>query len=272
MHVPYSPRERDHVRAFLAGLAALPMDLPADARVLGPWISAPGSGPGAVLYVHGGGFVMAQPDIERVMAYRLSQTLRRPVRHVDYRLAPAHPFPAAMDDVVAAYRAVLAEGVRPEDVLVFGESAGGAVALSALLELKRLGAPMPRAAALFAPVTDLTLSGASLRADAGLDILRPDLLAVSVAAYLDGAEPDRAPQSPLHGDLAGLPPLLVAVGGDEVLLDDSLRLARAAREAGVDVRLEVHEGLPHAFHALALTEPDQPVMRGLGEWAASLRM
>jgi virginiamycin B lyase len=217
------------------------------------FIEGNGTGDGAVIYVHGGGFAHTMPEAERALARRLSDATGRPVLRVDYRLAPAHPYPAALEDVLAAWRSVLARGVPAARVAFFGESAGATLVLSALLEIARTGGPGPGAAIVVSPLTDLALTGASLTANDGEDVIDRTVLTSVIAQYLAGAAATEAPQSPFHGDLRGLPPLLVAVGGDEVLLDDARRFARAARDAGVSVGLHVHEGMKHAFH---LSEED----------------
>lgn len=225
----------------------------------GEWVSAPGASRerGAVLYVYGGGFVHRDPGLIAAAARRLSAATGRPALAVHYRLAPDHPFPAPLDDVVAAYRHLLAEGFAPGRVAVVAESSGGALALSALLVLKEAGDPLPAAVVTQSAVTDMTLAGPSLAADTpgdpGVD---RELIADLTGRYLGGAARDAAPQSPLHGDLSDLPPLLMVVGGAEALLDDTLRYAEAAHAAGTRVRVDVLEGLPHAFSLLALIKGD----------------
>ncbi|MGW1374193.1 alpha/beta hydrolase [Streptomyces sp. NPDC002446] len=262
--VPATPEQAQAVRDDLGSTA--PASLPADAEVSGDWVRAPGAGDGAVIYVHGGGFAYTMPDAERAVAYRLSRATGRPVLRVDYRLAPAHPYPAALDDVLAAWRSVLDQGIPAAKVAFFGESAGATLVLSALLEIERTGGPPPGTAIAVSPVTDLTLTGASLAANDGRDLLNRTVLASICAQYLAGADAAEAPQSPLHGDPRGLPPLLIAVGADEVLLDDARRFARAAGDAGVSVCLDVHEGMPHAFH---LTGHGRALFDRVARWLAT---
>ncbi|CAL9347165.1 Monoterpene epsilon-lactone hydrolase [Nocardiopsis dassonvillei] len=225
----------------------------------GVWLNAPGASRerGAVLYVYGGGFVHRDPGLIAAAARRLSAATGRPALAVHHRLAPDHPFPAPLDDVVAAYRHLLAEGFAPEHIAVVGESSGGALTLSALLVLREAGDPLPAAVVTQSAVTDMTLSGPSLVSgspgDPGVDRA---LIADLTGRYLGGAARDAAPQSPLHGDLSGLPPLLMVVGGAEALLDDTLRCAAAAHAAGTPVRVDVLEGLPHGFSLLALLDGD----------------
>ncbi len=261
--VPAAPGAARAARDRAGALIAAP--LPADAEVHGDWVRAPGARGGAVVYVHGGGFVHTLPEAERVVAYRLSRATGRPVLRVDYRLAPAHPYPAALEDLLAAWQGVLDQGVPALDVVFVGESAGATLVLSALLELRRTGREQPGAAVAISPITDLALTGASLTANDGKDVLSRAVLETVTGHYLAGADAGAAPQSPLYGDPRGLPPLLVAVGTDEVLLDDARRFAEAADAAGVSVRLDAYEGLPHAFH---LSEPGEVFFDRLGRWLA----
>lgn len=261
--VPTAPEAARAVRDRPDALIAAP--LPDDAEVQGDWVRAPGARGGAVIYVHGGGFAHTMPEAERVMAYRLSKATGRPALRVDYRLAPQHPYPAALEDVLAAWRSVLEAGVPAAEVVLAGESAGATLVLSALLEIGRTGGPRPGAAVAVSPVTDFALTGASLSANDGKDVMNRAALDSLRAQYLAGAPADRAPQSPLYGDLRGLPPLLIAVGADEVLLDDARRFAEAADAAGVSVRLEEYADLPHAFH---LSERGEVLLDRIGRWLA----
>lgn len=281
MKIPATSDEIATVMAQLQLLAAGVPDLPADTDVTpaltdaggapGQWVNAAGRSAaeaGVLLYVHGGGFTHTDPRAERLLAYRLSKATRRPVFAVDYRLAPAHPYPEALQDVLTAYRSLLAQGVP--DVILFGESAGGTLVLSGLLALKATATPLPRAVTV-SPVTDLTLSSPSLGTNDGLDLINRAVLEHVVADYLGGARPDSAPQSPLHGDLTGLPALLLVAGSREVLLDDARRFAAAATTAGGAVELDVYEGMPHAFHLAMLTGAPLPTtttfLRRLADWA-----
>ncbi|PJN35637.1 Virginiamycin B lyase [Streptomyces sp. CB02959] len=261
--VPAAPGQAQAARDRAGSLVAAP--LPADAEVHGDWVRAPGARGGAVIYVHGGGFAHTMPEAERVMAYRLSQATGRPTLRVDYRLAPAHPYPAALEDLLAAWQAVLDEGVPASEVVFVGESSGATLVLSALLELKRTGGPQPGAAVAISPLTDLALTGASLTANDGKDVLGHAVLDIITGQYLAGARADEAPQSPFYGDPRGLPPLLVAVGTDEVLLDDARRFAEAADAAGVSVRLDEYEDMPHAFH---VSEPGEVLLERVSRWLA----
>ncbi|PRY02368.1 alpha/beta hydrolase fold domain-containing protein [Allonocardiopsis opalescens] len=284
--VPVSDAERATVRELFTSGAFAPAPLPADARtapllprtggVPCDWVDADGAGlaAGVLVYVHGGGFEYSHRGNERVMAHRLSRAVRRPALRVGYRLAPEHPYPAAVDDVLAVYRDLLGQGVPASRIILAGESAGATVLLSALLVLKDDGTPLPAGAVPVSALTDLTFSGPSLTANADKDLLGGASLGHIAPQYLAGAAPDQAPQSPLHGDPRGLPPLLLPTGGDEVFLDDARRFAAAAAAAGVDVALDVYEGMPHAFHAVVLAAEPPPVGRAflarLTAWADRL--
>jgi acetyl esterase/lipase len=205
--------------------------------------------------VHGGGFEQRMPEFEHPMAYHLSKAAGRPAFNVDYSLAPEHPFPVAHDELVTAYRTLPAKGVPAERTVLVGESAGATLVLETLLTLRAEGVPLPGAVVAVSPITDFTLTNPSIDAPAGRDVVGREVLEHVVGQYLDGRPNDQAPQSPIHGDLAGLPRMLLVVGGDEALLDDSRRYAEAAAEAGVEVTLDVYEGMPHAFHIAVLTDP-----------------
>ncbi|WP_418955211.1 alpha/beta hydrolase [Streptomyces tritici] len=205
-------------------------------------------GPGRLLYLHGGGYVIGSPDTHAALAGELARRAGLRAVSVDYRLAPEHPFPAAVDDGLAAYRELLERGTGPEDLVLAGDSAGGGLTLATLLAAREAGLPQPAAAVLFSPWTDLTLAGESMRSKAEAD---PIFTEADIRAYADlyiGAG-DRANclASPVLADLTGLPPLLVQVGANEVLLDDAVRLAGRAGAADVEVTLEVGPSLPHVF-------------------------
>jgi acetyl esterase/lipase len=183
---------------------------------------------------------------------------------VDYPLAPEQPYPAAPDDALAAYRGLLESGVAPGGIALFGESAGGALALGTLVAARDAGLPQPAAAVLYSPWVDLTISGASMQSKAGLDLaLARDGLQLKVADYAGAADAASPAMSPLFADLSGIAPLLIQVGSYEVLLDDATRLAAAAAAADVDVQLDVTSGVQHVFQAYSglLDESDAAVAR-----------
>jgi len=233
-------------------------------------VRAPGAGAGRhVLYLHGGAHAVGSARLYRDLAWRLSAACDAQVLCLDHRLAPEHPFPAALEDALAAWRWLGAGGARADACLVAGDSSGGGLALALLLALRDHGEPLPAAAACLSPWSDLTVSGHSVRANARSDpFLHAPLLAPVAALYLDGHDPTDPLASPLLGDLRGLPPLLVHAAAGEILLDDSTRLAARARAAGVEVKLEVHAGVPHAWHVFAPLLPESRAAIGaLGDWA-----
>ena len=203
----------------------------------------------AMLYLHGGGYVSGSPVTHRAVTGHLAAKCRARVFAADYRLAPEHPFPAAVDDAVAAYRGLLAEGVAPDDIVIAGDSAGGGLAVATALRLRDLQAPLPRALAVLSPWTDLTLR--QLATDAPEIMLAVPWLHEGADAYVAGADAGHPLVSPVHADLRGLPPTLIQVGGDEVLLNDSRRLFNRLRGCGVAARLEEYAGRWHVFHVHA---------------------
>ena len=193
-------------------------------------------GPGHLLYLHGGGYVIGSPDTHAGLVGELARRAGLRTTSVDYRLAPEHPFPAAVEDGLAAYRELLATGTDPRDLVVAGDSAGGGLALATLLAARDAGLPQPAAAVVFSPWVDLTVSGASIRTKADAD---PIFTEADIRAYADlyiGTGDRSQPlASPLFADLTGLPPLLIQVGANELLLDDAVRLAGRAGTDDVEV-------------------------------------
>jgi epsilon-lactone hydrolase len=205
-----------------------------------------------LLWFHGGWYTMGSPHAGAALSSDVVRRTGAKVVSVDYRLAPEHRFPAALQDARVAYRALLESGVGPHDVAMVGESAGGGLVVSALASLADEGLPRPAAAVLFSPWTDLTLSGESMTSKVGIDpAFVPEKVKVRVADYVGDADPADPAISPVFADLRGLPPLLIQAGSYEILLDDSVRLAAQAAAADVPVRLEVTPGVPHVFQAFA---------------------
>jgi len=211
------------------------------------WVEVPAPGPATLIYLHGGGYFACSPRSHRgVTGFYAQQGLR--VCVPDYRLAPEHPFPAAVEDAEAVYASLIASGIDPGRVVLSGDSAGGGLALALLLRIRERGLPMPAAAALFSPLTDLATTGASIVSnDARCAMFRGARIGIGAGFYLAGADPRTPLASPLYADLQGLPPLLIHVGEDEVLLDDSTRLAERARAAGVEVELRIWPEVPHVW-------------------------
>jgi acetyl esterase/lipase len=200
-----------------------------------------------LLYLHGGGYFGCSAESHRPITVGFALHGFR-VLAPNYRLAPENRFPAAVDDAVAAYRGLLSEGYSPQHIVVAGDSAGGGLALSLLLALRDAGLPFPAGAALFSPWTDLAATGDSVRTNADRCAMfnGPDI-GPSARYYLGDTDPRNPLASPLYGELTGLPPLLIHVGADEILRDDSTRLAERAQAAGVRVELKIWPVVPHAW-------------------------
>jgi acetyl esterase/lipase len=229
------------------------------------WLVAAGADPDRrLLYIHGGGWTSGDLDSHRPLSARISRAAGVAVLAVHYRLAPEHPFPAGLDDCVHAYRWLRANGPNgpapARSIFVAGDSAGGNLTLATLLACKERGLPLPTGAIPISAATDFAAAGDSFRTRAGVDpILAGDPQGIRVigSVYTQGrADPLSPLCSPLHGDLRGLPPLLVQVGDAEVLLDDSTRFAAKAKAAGVDVTLEVWPDMPHVWHLFAPFLPE----------------
>jgi epsilon-lactone hydrolase len=221
-------------------------------------ITTPASRPDRhVLYLHGGAYIFGSPPLYRDMMWRIAKAARARVLCLDYRLAPEHPFPAALDDAVAAYRWMLANGADPRHVGIMGDSAGGGLALAALMRLRDEGVPLPAVAVTVSPWTDLALTGETLRTNTARDPLIPIAHAQrGVALFLAGGDARNPHCSPLYGDPAGLPPTLIMVGGDEVLRDDAVRMAERMRAAGCDVTLEIWPRMYHSWQMLVRALPE----------------
>ncbi|HTO55576.1 MAG TPA: alpha/beta hydrolase [Myxococcota bacterium] len=217
------------------------------------WLDGPGArSDRAVLYLHGGGYVLGGINSHRDLMARISADAKARVLGIDYRLAPEHPFPAAVDDAVSAYRFILDSGITPNHVAIAGDSAGGGLTAATLLAIRDKKLPLPACAALLSPWVDLEGEGQSMNGGVMDDpMVRKDLVALMAPAYLNGKSARDPLASPLHANLSGLPPLLVQVGRREVLLDDSTRFAQAALRAGVKVELEVWPGMLHVWQLFA---------------------
>ena len=203
-----------------------------------------------VLYFHGGVYVLGDAASAAGLASQVGRRTSAKVYSVDYRLAPEHPYPAAVDDALAAYEALLKDGIAPSDIVLAGESAGGGLVVATLVNARDRGLPLPAAAYVMSPYVDLTLAGASIDTKREADpLLSRELLAPRVTDYTAGQDAALGLISPVFADLSGLPPLIVQVGSHEVLLDDAVRLAQQAAAADVEVTLEVTPRVPHVFQA-----------------------
>lgn len=219
------------------------------------WIGT-GDGP-VVVYVHGGGYCIGSLDSHRSMLTHLASAIDGRVLAVHYRLAPEHPFPAALDDVCAAYRWALDQGVESDRAVIGGDSAGGGLTLATLVALRDAGDPLPAAGVCLSPWADLTQSGATIAEKADVDpMVRAEDLHRWAAAYAGDADFASPSISPLFADLSGLPPLLVEVGTAEILLDDARRVAARARAAGVDISTYEGPDLIHVWHFFAGAVPE----------------
>jgi monoterpene epsilon-lactone hydrolase len=237
------------------------------------WLAAPGADAGRVLlFLHGGGFELGSLRSDGELAARLGRASGMRVLFPEYRLAPEHPFPAAIDDVLAAWRWLRADqGLSASSIAVAGDSAGGGLAVALLVAARDAGEALPAAATLMSPTVDLTSSGASMTERVDQDpFSTPALLRQLASDYLAGADPKTPLASPLFASMSGLPPLLVLVGTADLLLSDSERLAAAATEAGVDVTLEIGEGLPHVYPILLGTPEAAQATEQIGKFLRAL--
>jgi acetyl esterase/lipase len=217
-----------------------------------PGIWMDGAGDRALIYLHGGGYTIGSPLAYREFATQLARTAGTALFAPDYRLAPEHPHPAALDDALAVYRGLLDQGREASSIVVAGDSAGGGLTLALLVAIRDAGLPLPARAVLFSPWLDLTMSGASVASKAEADPSLDEAGLSSAAAHYLGGLPAGTPgASPLFAELAGLPPLLIETGEAEILLSDSTRLAERAAEAGVDTSLHVWPGMPHVWGLFA---------------------
>ena len=203
-----------------------------------------------VLYFHGGVYVIGDAFIAAELASQVGRRTQAEVISVDYRLAPEHPYPAAVDDALAAYDALLQNGVAPSDIVFAGESAGGALAIATLVNARDHGLPLPAAALAMSPYADLTLAGATMETKREVDpLMSRELLEPRVIDYTAGQDAALGLVSPVFAELSGLPPLIIQAGTHEVLLDDAVRLARQAATADVEVTLDITARVPHVFQA-----------------------
>ena len=203
-----------------------------------------------VLYFHGGVYVMGDAFLAADLASQVGRRTQAKVISVDYRLAPEHPYPAAVDDALAAYEALLHNGIAPSDIAFAGESAGGGLAIATLVNARDHGLPLPAAAFVMSPYADLTLAGTTMETRREVDpLISREALQARVTDYTSGQDAALGLISPVFADLSGLPPLIIQAGTHEVLLDDAVRLAQQAATADVEVTLDITPGVPHVFQA-----------------------
>lgn len=223
-----------------------------------------------LLYLHGGAYVVGSPKTHRAFVAPFARALDATAWLLDYRLAPEHPHPAALEDALAAYRALLAGGVAPERLVVAGESAGGGLTLALAMALRDAGDPLPAALGVLCPWIDLGADADGLRPPAPREpLLSAAMLAEAAADYAAGADPRTPAISPLHGDLRGLPPIVLSSAADDLLIGDADALERRAREQGAPLVHQRHRGVWHAFQAFAAVMPR--ARRALDVFADELR-
>jgi len=258
------PSEPEPVERMRAGFAAFMGSFPVPAGVRRTPAVVAGrpavlvepeaeSQPGTILYFHGGSFSLGSPETAMVLTANLVTRTGVRAMSLDYRLAPEHPFPAAIEDCVAAFRSLLDSGIDPASIVFAGDSAGGGLTVTTCLAAREAGLPMPAAIVAFSPGLDHTRTGRTMRAKEGIDpFFTMDGMARTGEMYLGGQDPDQPLLAPaVLADLTGFPPILLQAGTNEMLLDDSVRLAERAREAEVDVTLDITAGVPHVFQAFA---------------------
>jgi epsilon-lactone hydrolase len=232
----------------------LPADVTVNASALGgiptAEITVDGIDPRhVVLYFHGGVYVIGDAFLAADLASQVGRRTDAKVFSVDYRLAPEHPYPAAVDDALAAYEALL-QAIAPSDIAFAGESAGGGLAVATMVNARDHGLPMPAGAYVMSPYVDLTLAGTTMGSKRDVDpLFTRELLQARVDDYIAGADAGLALISPIFANLSGLPPLIIQAGSHELLLDDAIRLAQRAATADVEVTLEITPGVPHVFQA-----------------------
>jgi epsilon-lactone hydrolase len=246
------------VGLYSHGVAIEPIELQdSEQRIKGEWIRPLGSvtSDKVILYLHGGGYVSCTPQTHRPITTCLARLARGPVFSLDYRLAPEHPFPAAVDDATAAFRWLVASGVSANQIAVAGDSAGGGLVLAMMLRLRSSAHALPGCGVCLAPWVDLTAADA-YRNSGLCSMFQPADVASFAGLYLNGAAANSPEASPLFADLRGLPPLLIQVSSTELLLDDALRLHEQARRCGVACTLRVYPGLPHVWQLLTPLIPE----------------
>ena len=267
---PQESRERFERMAEYVGGDTPAAIVEVDANgVPGEMVRADGaSGDGVTLYLHGGGYVIGSPATHREFARRLSRATGGEILTLDYRLAPEDPFPAPVEDAVAAYRWLLDRGREPSQVSVAGDSAGGGLTVATLVSAREQGLPMPACGVCLSPWVDMEGLGDSMSSRAHSDpMVQRDGLVAMAGVYLGGADPRSPLAAPLHADLTGLPPLLIQVGSRETLYDDATRLADKARDAGVEASFESWDEMIHVWHLFApLLDEAQQAIERVGEF------
>lgn len=227
-----------------------------ESPVRGEWLKAGRETP-VVLYFHGGGYISCSPGTHRSITATLARGTGGRVFSLDYRLAPEHPFPAAIEDAVVAYQWLLEQGAEARAIVLAGDSAGGGLVLAALLRSRELGLPLPAGGLCFSPWTDLLGSGQSILGNAATDpVLQPELVSRVARLYLGDADPRAPLASPIYADLRGLPPMSFHVSESEILFDDARAIDQACRQAGVTSELKSWAGVPHCWQLFGRLIPE----------------
>ncbi len=233
------------------------------------WINAPDADLGVILYLHGGAYALGSINVHREFIARLALATKMRCLAINYRLAPEHPFPAALEDATAAYHWLLTQGVDPSQIIIAGDSAGGGLALVTMVTLRDAGEQLPAGAVCISPWTDLSLTGASIEQKSKLDpILNPTSLDMYAKYYAGEYELTSPLISPLYADLHELPPLLIQVGADEILVDDAIRLTEKARDARVDVTLEIWDEMFHIFQLIPFLPETKKAIGSIAEFVS----
>ncbi len=264
VRTPVPPSLRGKVLVRRSKLAGLPVDQ--YIRLTDPTDAA------TILYFHGGGYIFGNPGTHRQHVARLVHATQASAFAPQYRLAPAHTFPAAVDDALAAYKAVVERGIDPATIIISGDSAGGGLALAAVHRARSLGLPMPGGIMVFSPYADLTHSGYTIGLNASTDYLPLSELSAPNDYYAPGFDLTHPEISPVFADLTGFPPMLIFAGGQEMLLDDAVRLDAHARAAGVETTLVIEDDMPHVWPVALTWEPATTrTMETCATWLSEIR-
>jgi acetyl esterase/lipase len=256
-----TPEEMRAGLAAMAGTFTLEPDVRVEPIAIdgmpAEWLASPDvAADRVVLYLHGGGYVVGSLDTHRDLAARVGRAGGARVLAIDYRLAPEHPHPCAVDDAVRAYRWLLAQGIAPARLAIAGDSAGGGLTIATLVALRDRGLPAPAGAVCFSPWVDMEAAGESMRTIVDDPMLDRELILYFARHYLGTTDPRTPLAAPLHADLRGLPPLLVQASRHECLRDDAVRIVERARAAGVDAALELTDEVPHVWQIFAAILPE----------------
>jgi acetyl esterase/lipase len=255
MRALYEKNVRPAVFPLAKGVSCEPVKI---GHLSAEWLTPAGfvDGP-TMLYLHGGGYFEGSLNTHRGLVSQISLAAQARSLLIDYRLAPENPFPAAVEDAAQAYMWLTSEMAKPAGIIIGGDSAGGGLTVAALLDLKASELALPAGAVCMSPWMDLKVTGQSVKDRAHQDpLVQEDILFRAAEAYLNGQDPENPLASPLYGDLAGLPPIYIQTGTAEVLLDDSKRFAERAKQANVDITLELWEDMIHVWHVFYSLLPE----------------